>query len=393
MAQDIKKGTDFIMRQFRNCQPGEIIMLQTLKSAYRNNRELSEKFFSLNLNILLYNEYLKQKHRILIGPTERGYSLLQGEETLFLNINIFKLIPECKDRKKFFYHLWDIIGIETAETNPFYIKGSSFYNVIKEFLQGLPPTVSLYLANVKEKEKREKSRSEWYLDLFQTLEDSQVEPFLNKLSALINERNKIALKEDGLNMDDSLISEMMDNDLQITNNTSMKETKIQKTPKVFISHKTEDDEYAKALVDLILSLGVKSEDIFCSSYPPFAIKFGDNILEIIKKQFEEHNLFVLFIHSPRYYKSAISLNEMGAAWILKSDHLSFLTNDCSFDMLTGVIDSKETAFKAGDSRTEHLLFDFKDKIIDFFKLEKMDEKLWDTRKKEFLEKVNNLHCK
>ena len=64
-----------------------------------------------------------------------------------------------------------------------------------------------------------------------------------------------------------------------------------KPPKVFISHKTEDSAYAEALKNLI-------------------------------------NFII--IHSPRYYKSAVCLNEC-----------SFLTKDCRIDQLTGVIGKEE----------------------------------------------------
>ena len=64
-----------------------------------------------------------------------------------------------------------------------------------------------------------------------------------------------------------------------------------KPPKVFISHKTEDSAYAEALKNLI-------------------------------------NFIIM--HSPRYYKSAVCLNEC-----------SFLTKDCRIDQLTGVIGKEE----------------------------------------------------
>ena len=158
MTQEyLKRSTDFIMEQFRNCCPEEIVMLQTLESVYRNNKELSDKFFCLNLNLLLYNGYLELKSKIAIVLTERGYAYLQGKEPLPLNIDIFQLIPKRKEPKTYFYILWDIIGTDDDKTNPFYIKGSDFYNTIKEFLQGFPPKVSQYLSDIKDEDKRNKS--------------------------------------------------------------------------------------------------------------------------------------------------------------------------------------------------------------------------------------------
>ncbi len=162
-----------------------------------------------------------------------------------------------------------------------------------------------------------------------------------------------------------------------------------KTPKIFISHKTEDADYAQAIINMLIVLGVKHTDIFCSSIPGYGIPFGKNIIDTLHNQFDGFNLFVIFIHSPRYYKSAVSLNEMGAAWILRSEHRSFLTSDCSFSMLTGVINSNEIAFKAGQEDTEHLLYDFRQDIKKFFSLNSIPDAVWESAKKEFIEKVKS----
>lgn len=158
-------------------------------------------------------------------------------------------------------------------------------------------------------------------------------------------------------------------------------------PKVFISHKTEDANYAKEIISMLVTLGVKHNDIFCSSVPGYGIPLGKNIMDSLRDQFDCYKLFVIFIHSPRYYNSAISLNEMGAAWILRSRHCSFLTKDCSYDMLTGVINSDEIAFKAGQESTEYLLHDFRKDIVEFFSLEPISDAVWDSTKMNFIDRV------
>lgn len=162
---------------------------------------------------------------------------------------------------------------------------------------------------------------------------------------------------------------------------------MMQSPKVFISHKTEDANYAKEIITMLVTLGVKHNDIFCSSVPGHGIPFGKSIIDSLRAQFDCYKLFVIFIHSPRYYNSAISLNEMGAAWILRSRHCSFLTKDCSYDMLTGVINSDEIAFKAGQKSTEHLLHDFRKDIVEFFSLEPISDAVWDSTKKDFIDRV------
>lgn len=183
----------------------------------------------------------------------------------------------------------------------------------------------------------------------------------------------------------SLIPSNVDDKKERTNNHVSKE----KEPKIFISHKTEDSNYAKAIIAMLVALGVKHKDIFCSSVDGYGIPFGRNIFDTLHNQFDDYRLFVIFIHSPRYYKSAISLNEMGAAWILRSEHRSFLTSDCEFSMLTGVIHRDEIAFKAGQKDTEHLLHDFRHDIRTFFSLDGINDAIWESAKNEFVEKVKS----
>lgn len=341
MTKDnITQSIELIMGQFKDLHPEEIIMMPTLALVYRKNGDLPDKYFSVILNLLINNGYLAFKNNAAICLTEHGYVYLHENEHVQLNIDIASCAIHGKDKKTYFYNIWDIIGTGTEDVNPFYVKGSDYYNIIKDFLQGLPPTFSQYLSDIKEKGKRNICRSEWYWNLFSQLTDSQIQPFLDKLSVLINRRNQILIQNDDL-----LIAEEAQ---EITNNNViMEESQKTKTPKVFVSHKHADEEYAKALVDLMLKLGVKEDQIFCSSYAGFGIPLGNNIFNYIKEQYESHDLLILFIHSPRYYQSPISLNEMGAAWVLKYSHVSFLTNDCEFDMLNGVITKDETAFKAG----------------------------------------------
>lgn len=389
--KDLIKRINFIMGEFKNMYPGEIIMLPTLMSAYENNKELSDKYFGIIIELLKQNEYLTQNDRIKIELTEHGFVYLHENKPVQLNIDISKCIARGKNRKTCFYNIWDIIGTDTEELNPFYIKGSDYYNTIKPFIQGIPPKVNQYLVDIKENEKKNKSRIEWYWDLFSLLDDSQIKPFLDKLSALINERNHTPIQKSNLELDDiDDLSEAVEA-LEITSdNITMQEFQKQKTPKVFVSHKHADEEYAKALVELMLKLEVKENQIFCSSYPGLGIPLGKNIFDYIKELYESHNLLVLFIHSPRYYQSPVSLNEMGAAWVLRYKYVSFLTSDCEFDMLNGVITKHEIAFKAGQKDTYHYLNDFKIILEETFNLAPKDVTRWETIKNDFLKVVENI---
>lgn len=96
---------------------------------------------------------------------------------------------------------------------------------------------------------------------------------------------------------------------------------------------------------------------------------------------------MIFIHSPRYYNSHVSLCEMGAAWILKNEHFSFLTKDCEFSMLDAVIPPTEIAFKAGQPNTYHLLNEFKSFVEAKFGLVSKNISRWETIKADFIKAV------
>lgn len=72
-----------------------------------------------------------------------------------------------------------------------------------------------------------------------------------------------------------------------------------KPPKLFISHKTEDKEYADALVSLInYIIGRDDDKIFCSSIAGYGIKPSQDIINEIKNQFDNYNVFMVIMSFP-----------------------------------------------------------------------------------------------
>lgn len=166
-----------------------------------------------------------------------------------------------------------------------------------------------------------------------------------------------------------------------------------KPPKVFISHKTEDKAYADALTQLInFIIGADGDKLFCSSIPGYGIKPSQDIIDNIKSQFDNHNLFVIIIHSPRYYKSAVCLNEMGAAWALNTKFCSFLTKDCRIDQLTGVIGKEEMCISpnADEETLNAHLNSLKDDLAAFFGSNPIDQTKWEHARKQFIQAVSEI---
>lgn len=220
---------------------------------------------------------------------------------------------------------------------------------------------------------------------------------VNKLLPLINYHpvlyNILSNAEKGLiDNNNGLINAFLFGDIR----TSLKFLKdiYCRPPKIFISHKSEDEDFVKALVKLLrLYIGSESDKIFCSSVPYYKIGIGKDIYPEIKAQFEEHEVFMIIIHSPRYYESPICLNEMGAAWIQNTECHSFLTSNCEYDDLKGVIDKKYISIKVNAKDATDRMNEFICKVLDFFNLPQLELSAfsqWESDRNEFLKEVCKL---
>lgn len=192
------------------------------------------------------------------------------------------------------------------------------------------------------------------------------------------------------------VLEAIEENIKMSDDSYKKNTcKIRKRPKIFISHKTEDKDFANELVRLMeYIIGNDPNNILCSSIGGYDLKPGDEILKELKRQFYDYDVQFIIIHSPRYYTSPICLNEMGAAWILGTDFYSFLTPDCDFSMLKGVIDGKYLSVKVNDSLDIVIskLNSFKDILIDKFSINRngFNSTRWESIRNEFIERTSEM---
>lgn len=163
-----------------------------------------------------------------------------------------------------------------------------------------------------------------------------------------------------------------------------------KTPLVFISHSHSDKDFVMALVNLLDDMGFTKDTLFCSSVREYGIPLSGDIFETIRGLFLEHDLYVIFVHSPRFYGSAVSLNEMGAAWVLKTDFCSFLTNDMEYDKMVGVVNNAKLSIKVDEEEANGLLNDLYKHLAKVFNLQEMDVNKWERKRDQFLQVVRNL---
>lgn len=105
-------------------------------------------------------------------------------------------------------------------------------------------------------------------------------------------------------------------------------------PLIFISHAGNDKAIVKLFVDYILKngLGLRDENIVCTSFEETTMKGGENIPLYIKKNIKEASA-VLSMVSQNYRRSEACMNEVGAAWALDNPPIQIVLPDADFDSI------------------------------------------------------------
>ena len=166
----------------------------------------------------------------------------------------------------------------------------------------------------------------------------------------------------------------------------------EKSPKIFISHSSRDKEYVSKLVELLDGMGLDQTQVFCSSLPGYDIPIGTNIFDYLRNQFLSYDLHVFFIHSKNYYQSAVSFNEMGAAWALKTEYSSLLLPGFGFGEMTGVVNSHTIAIKLDNDEVEvkDKLNQMYAKLIEEFGLARKADIIWEQKRDRFIKEVKDV---
>ena len=165
----------------------------------------------------------------------------------------------------------------------------------------------------------------------------------------------------------------------------------EKLPMIFISHAFADKHFVEALVRLLEGIGFDESNLFCSSIPEYGIALSENIFDKLLNLFRERELYVLFIHSPRYYTRPVCLNEMGAAWALKSEYYSILTKDMSYDMMSGVVTSDRIAIKVDADDAKARMTQMFESLKSTFSINNVSQIKWERLRDMFLSEVNAIH--
>lgn len=166
----------------------------------------------------------------------------------------------------------------------------------------------------------------------------------------------------------------------------------EKHPRIFISHSSRDKDYVAKIVELLDGMGLDNTQVFCSSLPGYDIPIDTNIFDYLRNQFLSYDLHVFFIHSKNYYQSAVSLNEMGAAWALKTEYSSLLLPGFGFGEMTGVVNSQTIAIKLDNDEVEvkDKLNQLYAKLIEEFGLTRKQDIIWEQKRDRFIREVKEI---
>ena len=171
---------------------------------------------------------------------------------------------------------------------------------------------------------------------------SKREPILPQLKKKVNK---------GVSLLDSFIQRLdfhfHDNEYAVK---VLKQDNMENSPKVFISHSSDDKELILSFIKrvLILGLGLPKDDIVFTSDENYGIEPGGDITQYIKRNIAHANVVLIMI-SHGYKKSEVCLNEMGAAWALDRNIIQVLLPDADFDDLGWLINLKK-AIRLNDKK-------------------------------------------
>lgn len=165
-----------------------------------------------------------------------------------------------------------------------------------------------------------------------------------------------------------------------------------KQHKLFISHSSKDKEYMIAFAEMLEDIGMPDGSFVCTSVPGHGIPGGAKIFDWLRDQFLACDLHVIFALSHNYYRSAASLNEMGAAWVTKATDTLLLLPGFSFDDVQGCVDPREMgiSFNSDDSELKHRLNELKDTLMKEHSLPAISQIRWERHRDKFINAVREI---
>lgn len=160
--------------------------------------------------------------------------------------------------------------------------------------------------------------------------------------------------------------------------------------KIFISHASKDVNLVRQFVELLYHIGIHESNIFCSSVPELSIPEGENICDYLASMFQKEKLYVIFMLSNDYYNSVMCLNEMGAAWVTKTDYTTILFPSFEYKEIKGAIDPRKISIKLDNEFAIRQLNQLKTKLQKVFNIaeDSISQERWERYRNNFIQQAS-----
>lgn len=109
---------------------------------------------------------------------------------------------------------------------------------------------------------------------------------------------------------------------------------------IFISHSSKDKELVLLLNTYLISIGLKQEDIFCSSIDGQDVNNGCAIDDFVHSKLQVSDT-IIYLITQNFISSGYYASELGAGWVVKDSKSLFLlkTEDVDSEEMKGFINS------------------------------------------------------
>ncbi len=165
---------------------------------------------------------------------------------------------------------------------------------------------------------------------------------------------------------------------------------LQRIEKVFISYAYEDEKYARAFKQLLISIGLEEKDILCSSIEGCALELGGEVEELLKKELIEHNIYAIFLLSNNFWDSNFCPAEMGAIWILSKPHITIYLPGYEENNTKKRLFGREMAIKLDDDSRfiKERIKTLQNELVQMFQIDVYLNTDWERGIDEFLDKID-----
>lgn len=185
--EKIDKYTKFAMSNFAGIDllDSNLLKREIINKAMDEYAGQTFEFEFIFKQLEIY-KYFKVNRNSTLTLLEKGKDYLQTGNPVLNNISI-DVALHGDTNEEIANQLWSLIG---PDDSLFRMSGPLYYKTIREFINILPPNLDrfLQLEQSRTHSSSKPSRSNYYITLFNLLDDDQIDNFLFKISNLISNR-------------------------------------------------------------------------------------------------------------------------------------------------------------------------------------------------------------